>query len=80
MAYQIDFFPVGEGSRSGDAIAMRFGDFSDHMKTQVVVIDGGSRVRGKRWSSTFAKCMAQRTWISSSRHIPTATIRLDSRP
>ena len=41
MAYQVDFFPVGEGAKSGDAIVMRFGDFSDRTKYQVVVIDGG---------------------------------------
>src|SRR5262249_37948843 len=46
MAYQVDFFPVGDGSKSGDAIAMRFGDFSDHLKTQVVVIDGGFQSSG----------------------------------
>ena len=45
MAYQIDFLPVGDGAKSGDAIAMRFGDFSDAMKTFVVVIDGGAAVR-----------------------------------
>ena len=47
MAYQIDFFPVGEGEHSGDAIALRFGDFSDAMKTQVVVIDGGFQASGE---------------------------------
>ena len=47
MAYQVDFSPVGEGSKSGDAIAMRFGDFSDFMKTQVVVIDGGFQSSGE---------------------------------
>jgi beta-lactamase superfamily II metal-dependent hydrolase len=47
MAYQIDFFPVGEGSKSGDAIAMRFGDFSDYLKTQVVIIDGGFQSSGE---------------------------------
>jgi beta-lactamase superfamily II metal-dependent hydrolase len=47
MAYQIDFFPVGDGEHSGDAIAMRFGDFSDPMKTQVVVIDGGFQSSGE---------------------------------
>jgi beta-lactamase superfamily II metal-dependent hydrolase len=47
MAYQVDFFPVGEGSKSGDAIAIRFGDFSDYLKTQVVVIDGGFQSSGE---------------------------------
>ncbi len=47
MAYQIDFLPVGDGEKSGDAIAMRFGDFSDAMKTFVVVIDGGFLASGE---------------------------------
>lgn len=47
MAYQVDFFPVGEGSKSGDAIVMRFGDFSDYLKTQVVIIDGGFQSSGE---------------------------------
>lgn len=41
MAYQVDFFPVGDGAKSGDAIAMRFGDFSSRLTHEVVVIDGG---------------------------------------
>jgi hypothetical protein len=28
MAYQLDLFPVGGGTKSGDAISLRFGDFS----------------------------------------------------
>jgi beta-lactamase superfamily II metal-dependent hydrolase len=47
MPYQIDFFPVGDGEHSGDAIALRFGDFSDPMQTQVVVIDGGFQSSGE---------------------------------
>jgi beta-lactamase superfamily II metal-dependent hydrolase len=47
MAYQVDFFPVGDGEHSGDAIALRFGDFSDPMKTQVVIIDGGFQPNGE---------------------------------
>jgi hypothetical protein len=26
MAYEIDFLPVGDGERGGDAIALRFGN------------------------------------------------------
>lgn len=39
MAYEVDFLPVGE-EKSGDAIAMRFGDLSNHRQA-VIVIDGG---------------------------------------
>ena len=45
--YQVDFLPVGDGAKSGDAIAMRFGDFSDAMKIYVVVIDGGFQSSGE---------------------------------
>jgi beta-lactamase superfamily II metal-dependent hydrolase len=47
MAYQIDFFPVGDGAKSGDAIAMRFGDFSSRITHEVVVIDGGFKSSGE---------------------------------
>lgn len=42
MGYEIDFLPVGEGSKSGDAILLRFGDLTGPRHQQVVVlIDGG---------------------------------------
>jgi beta-lactamase superfamily II metal-dependent hydrolase len=46
--FEIDFLPVGEGEKSGDAIAMRFGDFSENGTQFVVVIDGGDRDTGNR--------------------------------
>ena len=47
MAYEIDFLPVGEGAKSGDAIAMRFGSFGANPPQQtVVVIDGGTKESG----------------------------------
>lgn len=44
---EIDMLVVGEGEKSGDAIAYRFGNFSDKQKQYVVVIDGGSKDSGK---------------------------------
>ena len=41
MAYEVDFLPVGKGEKSGDAIAMRFGDLSRPGGQTVIVIDGG---------------------------------------
>ena len=42
MAFEIDYIPVGEGERGGDAIAMRFGNWGQVGGTQtVVVIDAG---------------------------------------
>jgi beta-lactamase superfamily II metal-dependent hydrolase len=41
MAYEIDFLPVGDGSKSGDAIALRYGNLSNPSQQMVIVIDGG---------------------------------------
>lgn len=42
MAYEVDFLGVGEESKSGDAIAIRFGNLAGSREEQmVVVIDGG---------------------------------------
>lgn len=45
MPFEIDFLPVGDGEKSGDAIAIRFGDFARNQQT-VVVIDGGTQDSG----------------------------------
>lgn len=41
MAHEIDFLPVGDGSKSGDAIALRYGNLDNADEQTVVVIDGG---------------------------------------
>jgi beta-lactamase superfamily II metal-dependent hydrolase len=42
LGYEVDFLAVGEEGRSGDAIALRFGDLLSNPPAQtVVVIDGG---------------------------------------
>ncbi len=46
MAYQIDFLPVGDGQKSGDAIALRFGNLTSEQF--VMVIDGGTKDAGER--------------------------------
>jgi beta-lactamase superfamily II metal-dependent hydrolase len=46
MAYDIDFLPVGDGEKSGDAIALRFGNLQQGEQT-VVVIDGGTKESGE---------------------------------
>ena len=43
MAYEIDFLAVGEGKRSGDAIALRY---SDGDSERIHVIDGGNQDSG----------------------------------
>jgi len=47
MAYEVDFLPVGEGERSGDAIAIRYGNLSGSRNEQIV-IDGGTLDSGQR--------------------------------
>jgi beta-lactamase superfamily II metal-dependent hydrolase len=47
MGYEVDFLAVGDGSKSGDAIALRFGNLSGPRSEQaVVVIDGGTKEAG----------------------------------
>jgi beta-lactamase superfamily II metal-dependent hydrolase len=44
--YEIDFMPVGDGERGGDAIALRFGTQLSPQQQTVVVIDGGTQESG----------------------------------
>lgn len=49
MAYEIDFLAVGEESKSGDAIALRYGSLTGSREQQtVVIIDGGFTDDGPR--------------------------------
>ena len=50
MGYEVDFLPVGNGEKCGDAIAIRFGDLrcGDASKQFVMVIDGGTTESGQR--------------------------------
>jgi beta-lactamase superfamily II metal-dependent hydrolase len=45
--YEIDYLPVGTGSKGGDAIALRYGDFSSPATQKVVIVDGGTKDSGK---------------------------------
>lgn len=44
IGYEIDFLPVGNGSRSGDAIAVRYGSPGSY---KVMVYDGGTKESGQ---------------------------------
>ena len=48
---EVDFLPVGEGKRSADAIAIRYGKLSssehNHKDQKVIIIDGGTKESGK---------------------------------
>ncbi len=47
MGYELDFLGVGDESKSGDAIALRFGNLHGERQEQtVVVIDGGFKSTG----------------------------------
>jgi len=49
MGYEVDFLAVGDGEKSGDAIALRFGNLHGSRNEQfVAVIDGGTQESGKR--------------------------------
>jgi len=45
IGFEIDFIPVGNGSKSGDAIAIRYG-YEGHYK--IMVIDGGTKESGEK--------------------------------
>jgi beta-lactamase superfamily II metal-dependent hydrolase len=48
IGYEIDFLPVGEGERSGDAIALRFGNLLANPPQQsVIIIDAGYQKSGE---------------------------------
>lgn len=48
MPYEIDYIPVGEGERSGDAICLRFGNLAGPRSEQIVmVVDGGDKTSGE---------------------------------
>lgn len=47
MAFEIDYIPVGTGEKGGDAIAIRYGDFSSPRTQNVVIIDGGTKDSGR---------------------------------
>lgn len=48
MAYEIDFLAVGDGEKSGDAIALRYGNLTGSRSEQtVMVIDGGTKASGE---------------------------------
>jgi hypothetical protein len=44
--YKLDFLPVGNESRGGDAIALRFGSLLTPQQQKVVVLDGGTQESG----------------------------------
>ncbi len=48
MGYEIDFLPVGNGERSGDAIAIRIGNLlANPIEQTVIVVDGGFQETGQ---------------------------------
>jgi beta-lactamase superfamily II metal-dependent hydrolase len=56
MAYEIDVLAVGEGERSGDAIAVRCGNLKGGPDEQsVIVIDGGTLDSGERLVNLIKK-------------------------
>lgn len=55
MGYEVDFIHVGDNSRSGDAIAFRYGNLHGPRSGQTVgVIDGGTKESGEKLVSHIA--------------------------
>jgi beta-lactamase superfamily II metal-dependent hydrolase len=53
IGYEIDFIPVGDGERSGDAIAVRYGSPGAY---RVMVVDGGNKESGERLVEHIRTC------------------------
>ena len=50
MNCEIEFLPVGDGCKAGDAIVVRYGEANSY---EIMVIDGGNLDSGKASSATF---------------------------
>ena len=56
MSFEVDFLAVGDGEKSGDAIALRFGNLSGQRSEQnVFVIDGGTKESGENLVNLIQK-------------------------
>ncbi len=54
--FEIDFLPVGDAEKSGDAIALRFGNLSGPREQQfVAVVDGGTQESGEKLVALIRK-------------------------
>lgn len=57
MAYEVDYIPVGDGKKSGDAIVLRFGNLSGpRVEQSIVVIDGGFKESGELLVDHIKNC------------------------
>jgi hypothetical protein len=71
VSYEVDFLAVGEGERSGDAIALRYGIDGDYT---IHVVDGGDEAAGRALSVTSISIMdAHGLWTMLSSPTPTTT-------
>jgi beta-lactamase superfamily II metal-dependent hydrolase len=70
MGYEFDFLSVGDESKSGDAIALRFGNLRGQRSEQVVmVVDGGYTASGEALVEHIKACYgADRVDIVISTH------------
>ncbi len=57
MAFEVDFLAVGDGEKSGDAIAVRWGNLAGPRAEQkVMIIDGGTLETGKNLVNHIQNC------------------------
>ena len=58
MAFEVDFLAVGEGEKSGDAIAVRWGNLAGpRIEQKVPIIDGGTLEAGKNLVNALRECI-----------------------
>lgn len=63
MAFEIEFFPVGEGSTAGDAITLRYVDLGTG-NYRVMVIDGGTDASGEAIVAHIKNVFGEHTVVS----------------
>jgi beta-lactamase superfamily II metal-dependent hydrolase len=61
MNFEIEFHPVGDGSKAGDAISVRYGSDGDY---KVIIIDGGTDDSGERIVQHVKSVYGPRTIVS----------------
>lgn len=61
MNFEIEFHPVGDGSKTGDAISVRYGTEGSY---RVIIIDGGTDDSGKRIVQHVKSVYGPRTIVS----------------
>lgn len=65
-SFEIDYIPVGDGERGGDAIALKIGNLlGERGEQKIIVIDGGTKESGKQLVQRITKHYNNTKYIDS---------------